>query len=77
MEYLEKYEEWCNNTFFDEETKEELKNMANNDIEIKDSFYKDLKNMTEDEINSAFNKKLEFGTAGLRGIVGVRNQQNE
>ena len=61
MEYLEKYEEWCNNTFFDEETKEELKNMANNDIEIKDSFYKDL----------------EFGTAGLRGIVGVRNQQNE
>ena len=61
MEYLEKYEEWCNNTFFDEETKEELKNMANNDIEIKDSFYKDL----------------EFGTAGLRGVVGVRNQQNE
>ena len=61
MEYLEKYEEWCNNTFFDEETKEELKNMANNDIEIKDSFYKDL----------------EFGTAGLRGVVGVRNKQNE
>ena len=61
MEYIRKYEEWCNTEFFDEETKNELKKMKDNVTEIKDSFY----------------KNLEFGTAGLRGIVGVRNKQNE
>lgn len=58
MEYLEKYEEWCNNSFFDEETKQELESIKNNNEEIKDRFYKDL----------------EFGTAGLRGVVGIRNK---
>ncbi len=53
--YQEKYEEWCNNKIFDESTKRELELMKNNEIEKKDSFYKDL----------------EFGTAGLRGIVGA------
>ncbi|MDO5555800.1 MAG: phospho-sugar mutase [Clostridia bacterium] len=54
MEYLNKYKEWLESTEIDEETKEELKKIENNDLEIKDSFYKDL----------------EFGTAGLREIVG-------
>ena len=61
MNYMEKYNEWLNTEFFDEETKAKLKEMQNNEQEIKDSFYKDL----------------EFGTAGLRGIVGVRKQPNE
>lgn len=55
MDYLEKYKEWCENPYFDEETKNELKSFSGNDIEIKDRFYKDL----------------EFGTGGLRGIIGV------
>lgn len=60
--YQEKYEEWCNNPIFDEETKKELLAMKNDDTEKKDSFYKDL----------------EFGTAGLRGIVGVgTNRMNK
>jgi len=61
MDYMEKYNEWCNNTYFDEETKEALIEMRENETEIKDSFYQDL----------------EFGTAGLRGVVGVRYKQNE
>ncbi len=60
--YQEKYEEWCNNPIFDEETKKELFAMKNDETEKKDSFYKDL----------------EFGTAGLRGIVGVgTNRMNK
>lgn len=55
MDYKEKYEEWCNNPFFDEATKEELKSISGNDEEIQDRFYKDL----------------EFGTAGLRGVIGA------
>ncbi len=55
MDYKEKYKEWCNNPFFDEETKQELLDISGNDAEIKDRFYKDL----------------EFGTAGLRGIIGA------
>ena len=54
MEYLKKYNEWLESNEFDEETKEQLRKIKENDAEIKDSFYKDL----------------EFGTAGLRGIVG-------
>ena len=54
MNYLEKYNEWLNNPSIDEETKAELKSIQGNDIEIEDRFYKDL----------------EFGTAGLRGIIG-------
>lgn len=55
MEYRERYEEWLSNPYFDEATKEELKNIAEDDKEIKERFYKDL----------------EFGTAGLRGIIGA------
>lgn len=55
MNYLEKYEEWCNNQAFDQETKEELLNIKDDDKEIKERFYKDL----------------EFGTGGLRGIIGA------
>ena len=54
MEYFKKYEEWCNSEIFDNETKEELLEIKENESEIKDRFYKDL----------------EFGTAGLRGIIG-------
>ena len=55
MEYLKKYEQWLNNEMFDEQTKKELVNIKDSDEEIKDRFYKDL----------------EFGTAGLRGIIGA------
>ena len=55
MEYRENYEEWLSNPYFDEATKEELKGIAADDKEIKERFY----------------KKLEFGTAGLRGIIGA------
>ena len=55
MGYLEKYNEWLNSKDIDEETKKELKNIAGDNEEIKDRFY----------------KELEFGTAGLRGIVGA------
>ena len=55
MEYRERYEEWMNNPYFDEATREELKKIADDDNEIKERFYKDP----------------EFGTAGLRGIIGA------
>ncbi len=62
MEYLKKYEEWCNDEIFDNETKEELLGIKDNDNEIKERFYKDL----------------EFGTAGLRGIIGAgTNRMNK
>ena len=54
-DYLKRYEEWCSNPYFDEGTKAELKAIAEDDGEIKERFYKDL----------------EFGTAGLRGIIGA------
>ncbi len=53
--YMEQYEEWLNNPYFDEKTKEELRALKGNDSEIKERFYMDL----------------EFGTAGLRGIIGA------
>lgn len=55
MDYLKKYEEWCTNPVFDENTRKELKCLKGNDQEIQDRFYKDL----------------EFGTGGLRGIIGA------
>ena len=55
MEYREKYEEWLSNPYFDADTKAELKGIENDEKEIKERFYKDL----------------EFGTAGLRGIIGA------
>lgn len=55
MDYIKKYEEWCNSSAFDDNTKQELINIKGNEEEIKDRFYKDL----------------EFGTAGLRGVIGA------
>ena len=55
MNYLDTYRFWCEDAYFDEKTKEELKSLEGNDIEIKDRFY----------------KSLEFGTGGLRGIIGA------
>ena len=55
MNYRDVYEQWMNNPFFDEATKEELRQLEGNETEIEDRFYKDL----------------EFGTAGLRGIIGA------
>lgn len=55
MEYKKLYQEWLNNPCFDDETKEELKAIANDENEIKERFY----------------QELEFGTAGLRGIIGA------
>ena len=55
MDYKEIYEEWLSNPYFDEATKEELRSIKDDDKEIKERFYKDL----------------EFGTAGLRGVIGA------
>lgn len=55
MQYREKYESWLNGSCFDEQTKAELKAIENDENEIKERFYKDL----------------EFGTGGLRGIIGA------
>ena len=62
MDYLQKYNEWLNNELFDNDTKNELLKIKDDDEEIKDRFYKDL----------------EFGTAGLRGIIGAgTNRMNK
>ncbi len=55
MGYKENYESWLNNPYFDEDTRNELKGIAGNEKEIEDRFYMDL----------------EFGTAGLRGVIGA------
>lgn len=55
MSYKERYLEWVKNAYFDEETKQELLNIKDNNKEIEDRFYKDL----------------EFGTAGLRGVIAA------
>lgn len=55
MEYRESYEEWLRNPYFDDATKEELRSIEDDDNEIKERFY----------------KELEFGTAGLRGVIGA------
>lgn len=62
MSYQEEYKKWCENPFFDQKTKEELKQIENNQKEIEDRFY----------------QELEFGTAGLRGVMGAGcNRMNE
>ena len=62
MNYLEEYKKWCENPAFDEETKKELLSIKDNEEEIKDRFY----------------KELEFGTAGLRGVIGMgTNRMNK
>ena len=55
MGYKENYESWLNNPYFDEDTRNELKSIEGNEKEIEDRFYMDL----------------EFGTAGLRGVIGA------
>lgn len=55
MSYMEQYNEWLANPYFDEATKNELKELAGNDKEIEERFY----------------RELEFGTGGLRGILGA------
>ena len=62
MDYLKEYERWCTEPAFDEKTKKELIEIKGNDEEIKDRFY----------------KELEFGTAGLRGVIGMgTNRMNK
>lgn len=55
MDYKAKYEQWCQDPIFDQNTKEELKAIAGDEKEIEDRFYKDL----------------SFGTGGLRGVIGA------
>lgn len=55
MDYKEIYKKWLEDPYFDEDTKKELLNIKEDEKEIKERFYADL----------------EFGTAGLRGIVGA------
>lgn len=54
-DYKKIYQEWLENPYFDEETKKELRALEGNEKEIEERFYKDL----------------EFGTAGLRGVIGA------
>ena len=62
MNYLEEYEKWCTDSAFDEETKKELLAIKDDKEEIEDRFY----------------KELEFGTAGLRGVIGMgTNRMNK
>ena len=62
MNYKEEYQRWCEDPSFDEETKKELLSIKDNEEEIKDRFY----------------KELEFGTAGLRGVIGMgTNRMNK
>lgn len=55
MSYQETYKKWCTDPYFDAQTQEELKNLEGNEKEIEDCFY----------------RQLEFGTGGLRGMIGA------
>ena len=55
MQYRKKYEQWLNSPIIDDKTKEELRAIADDEKEIENRFYKDL----------------EFGTGGLRGVIGA------
>ena len=55
MNYIDEYKKWISSDYFDKKTKEELLNIENDEKEIEDRFY----------------KNLEFGTGGLRGIIGA------
>lgn len=55
MKHIERYNIWLENDYFDENTKKELLDIKEDEKEIRERFYKDL----------------EFGTAGLRGIIGA------
>ncbi|MCM1283730.1 MAG: phospho-sugar mutase [Muribaculaceae bacterium] len=55
MDYRKEYEKWCTDPYFDEATREELLAIEKDEKEIEDRFY----------------RTLEFGTAGLRGVIGA------
>jgi phosphoglucomutase len=55
MDSQARYSEWLTNSYFDSQTKKELEAIKDNPAEIEDRFY----------------KELEFGTAGMRGIIGA------
>ena len=55
MSYMDEYKFWLEDDYFDADTKDELKALEGNDKEIEDRFY----------------KELEFGTGGLRGVIGA------
>ncbi len=55
MNYKDILNDWLTNPYFDEETKAELRGIADDEKEAEDRFY----------------KELEFGTAGLRGVIGA------
>ena len=55
MNYMEIYNQWLESDYFDADTKKELENIKGNEKEIEDRCYTDL----------------EFGTAGLRGIIAA------
>ena len=62
MDYFKEYQKWIESPDFDEETKKELLEIKDNEKEIEDRFY----------------KELEFGTAGLRGVIGAgTNRMNK
>lgn len=55
MNTREAYNFWMRDSYFDEDTKKELSAIADDEKEIEERFYRDL----------------EFGTGGLRGIIGA------
>lgn len=55
MDFKKQYEYWLNDPYFDDKTKDELRAIADDENDITERFYKDL----------------EFGTGGLRGILGA------
>ena len=55
MSYMELYKQWCTDDYFDEDTKAELAAIKDDAAEIEDRFY----------------RQLEFGTGGLRGVIGA------
>ena len=55
MGYMDEYRFWLEDPYFDEATKEELRKIADDPAQIEDRFY----------------KELEFGTGGLRGVIGA------
>jgi phosphoglucomutase len=62
MDYKKRYEAWLNDTYFDDAFRAELKALEGNEKEIEERFYKDM----------------EFGTGGMRGVIGAgTNRMNE
>ena len=61
MSYMDEFNFWLNDDYFDQATKDELLAIRNNEGEIEERFY----------------KELEFGTGGLRGVIGAGTIQSE